>query len=597
MTPQNITSQESKYSFLPIFKAREDLTAFGDNSLLLYALELKFAIEDINTVAAECLTDGTDDKKCDLVYVDTENGVAVVAQGYYSIKPAKKVAPVNKASDLNTAATWLFSREINDKYPRQIYSAARVLRDALESGEIKNIEFWYVHNCRESHQVRDELASVERTVKSFVRSDYTSVQEVTAKEIGLETIEQWYKGTQVAILVTDRYSVSVPGGYTLEEGGQWSAFTTAVPAKWLHELYNKHGDDLFSANVRGYLGSRSSDKNINAGIKNSVANQPEKFWTFNNGITALVVEFVVSKNKKKVDLVGISIVNGAQTTGAIGSVKDLPDVKAMVPARFIKCKNPETIQEIVRYNNSQNRIQPADFRSTDPYQERLRQEFSSYGTGITYLGGRRGGSSDKIKKKQAHSHIPSDTAAQSLAAFHQKPRLATKDKGEIWKSDNHYSQLFNENTRAEHVVFVYSLHLAVRNYKLSLSRKFKEAIALTKLEQKILNFFEFRGSIWFFITAIGHCMETILDKPVTNKLLIRFNQQKSLSDAENDWKPIVQVCMPFSTLLEPALEKALISESIALPLNSFEASLMSTRLPNTSIYEEFENKLSMEPWL
>ena len=70
-------------SFYHAFNAREDLkTMYGDNALLLYALQLRFDIEDIVAVASEALTDGHNDKKCDLIYVDRESGVAVVAQAY-----------------------------------------------------------------------------------------------------------------------------------------------------------------------------------------------------------------------------------------------------------------------------------------------------------------------------------------------------------------------------------------------------------------------------------------------------------------------------------------------------------------------------------
>ena len=107
---------ESKFSFLKEFRGRKDLEkSYGDNALLLYALQLRFDIEDIDSVAAEALTDGADDKKCDLIYVDRESGVAVVAQAYN--RPNAKLedlAKENKASDLNTAAAWVFTEELSE---------------------------------------------------------------------------------------------------------------------------------------------------------------------------------------------------------------------------------------------------------------------------------------------------------------------------------------------------------------------------------------------------------------------------------------------------------------------------------------------------
>ena len=82
-------------------QSRENLKQYGSNALLLFALEMRFGIEDIHTVAADALTDGHDDKKCDLVYINVDEGSAVIAQGYFSNDPSKKEAPANKASDLN----------------------------------------------------------------------------------------------------------------------------------------------------------------------------------------------------------------------------------------------------------------------------------------------------------------------------------------------------------------------------------------------------------------------------------------------------------------------------------------------------------------
>ena len=90
-------------NYIADFQARSDLTAqYGNNALLLYALQLRFEISDIISVASDALTDGGNDKKCDLIYVDQDTGVAVVAQGYMKQTPKEaNLAPGNKASDLN----------------------------------------------------------------------------------------------------------------------------------------------------------------------------------------------------------------------------------------------------------------------------------------------------------------------------------------------------------------------------------------------------------------------------------------------------------------------------------------------------------------
>jgi len=55
------------------------------------------------------------------------------------------------------------------------------------------------------------------------------------------------------------------------------AVITTVSGCWLYELYHRYKTDLFSANLRGYLGSRESDPNINNGIKTTADEQPRNF--------------------------------------------------------------------------------------------------------------------------------------------------------------------------------------------------------------------------------------------------------------------------------------------------------------------------------
>ena len=145
-----IKIMESRYSFLKEFNGRKNLNElYGNNSLLLYALQLRFEIEDIDSVAADAHTDGADDKKCDLIYVDRESGIAVVAQAYNRLNPKlEDMAKQNKASDLNAAAAWVFTEDIS-QLPNTIKDAVLDFQDAIKEHTISTVYFWYVHNLDE----------------------------------------------------------------------------------------------------------------------------------------------------------------------------------------------------------------------------------------------------------------------------------------------------------------------------------------------------------------------------------------------------------------------------------------------------------------
>ena len=78
---------------------------------------------------------------------------------------------------------------------------------------------------------------------------------------------------------------------------------------------------LFGQNLRDSLDEKKS-KTYEAMIK-TINDEPERFWNYNNGITILCESLDAhrEKNNGQVDLIEItnfSIINGAQTTNALG---------------------------------------------------------------------------------------------------------------------------------------------------------------------------------------------------------------------------------------------------------------------------------------
>ena len=248
--------------FWPYFESRDDMAPFTKNALLLLALELRFGIEDIISAAANSITDGSDDKKADLVYIDTEEEYAVIAQSYMSEDTSKPAAKSNKAADLNTAVSWLLNRPLED-LPENLQPHATELRAAISENAIKTLHIWYVHNLPESVNCQTELATVEYTAKSAQEAlAPNSNLEIQALEVGIQTIETWYQALSTPILVSDQFTIPILGGFKVQ-GNDWQSYITSIPAKWLHQQYKQHKTDLFSANVRDYLGSRDADQNIN----------------------------------------------------------------------------------------------------------------------------------------------------------------------------------------------------------------------------------------------------------------------------------------------------------------------------------------------
>ena len=574
------------------FAARKDLNQYNDNAIGLFALALKYGLDDLETVAADSITDGAEDKKCDIVYVNRDEEMAVVCQCYFSQK-IKSEAPANKASDLNTAIGWLLQRPLED-LPDRIVSSAQELRSGINEGMIKTIHVWYVHNLPESKNVKQELLTVESTGSAAIANCFPEKKVVIhTLEVGQRTLGEWYSDTQSPILVNDDFDVDINNGFEISGPG-WKAFVAAIPTRFLYRCYKKYKTKLFSANVRDYLGSRSSDSNINNGIKKTAETDSVNFWVFNNGVTILVNNYDTEKSEKTKKLLkinGISIVNGAQTTGAIGSLSKLPSDKGFVQARFVQTENAELIQDIIQYNNSQNKVTASDFRSTDNVQKRLKEQIAKI-PDAEYEGGRRGGYGDAITRRP--NLMPSYTVGQALAAVHGDPVVAYNQKTKIWVEDKLYAKYFNEDTKGAHLVFTYGLLRAVENRKLYLiERSKKSESSLTTAEEQQLNFFRRRGSTYLLVSALAACIETFISRKIPNLFRISFGETISPKKSQEIWSKIVEVNSPLSIHLDEAFSDGLKSaEKVKTAIQKFQSLVQVTMNANAQIYQEFAAQIA-----
>lgn len=560
--------------------------SLDDDAIGLFALNLRFSVDDIQTIAADAITGGGDDKKCDVLYVDKERQIAIIAQCYVSQK-TKPSAPANKASDLNTAIAWLLSTDLT-ALPDGLKERADELRAAIVAGEVRQVFIWYVHNLPSSNNVKKELRTVEVSARTALKQLAAGLDvNIFAEEIGHAELEKLYTQAERTVIVTEEITAHVPDALVIKSA-DWETVSTTVSGAWLKTLFKQYKTDLFSANLRGYLGTRASDSNINNGIKTTAAEEPANFYVYNNGVTALVLDYQLGKETTKgrrLKLTGISIVNGAQTTGSIASLAKIPD-DLMVAIRFVKAKKESIVANVVRYNNSQNKLQAADFRSTDPTQERLREEFKSV-PNAEYEGGRRGGASDAIKRSKFA--LPSYTVGQSLAAFHGDPVTAYDKKSELWTSEQNYRHIFTDRTTARHIVFCYSLLSALNEQKLDLLKKAKaDPQSLTALESRTLAFLNKKGANYLLIHVISQCMETILAKAIPNKFDLHFSKNISPENASKLWRPIVDVILSLSNQLDAAFSQNRISrESVSKAVPTFVGFVASISTIQKETFQKF----------
>lgn len=165
----------------------------------------------------------------------------------------------------------------------------------------------------------------------------------------------------------------------------YEAYTAIIPGKLLASIYIEYGSKVLEGNVRAFLGTAGS-KSVNSGIKRTIALDPTKFFTYNNGIatTAANIEYVENNGQLLITAMeDLQIINGGQTTATLAEAvlkKTNVDLEGIyVPMKLTVISDRDTVDEdgirfydsmvekIARYANSQNKVTAADFFSNSPF--------------------------------------------------------------------------------------------------------------------------------------------------------------------------------------------------------------------------------------
>ena len=157
------------------------------------------------------------------------------------------------------------------------------------------------------------------------------------------------------------------------------SYLLVFPGKLIADIYDKYGDRLLEQNVRTFLQFRGG---VNKAIRNTLKNEPEMFFAYNNGLTVTAEELNI-KNDRILSAKNLQIVNGGQTTASIfmsrlldKNVVDLKDVYVQVKLSVIEeDKVDEVVPVISRSSNTQNKVSAADFFSNHPLHKRI-EDFS-----------------------------------------------------------------------------------------------------------------------------------------------------------------------------------------------------------------------------
>ena len=157
----------------------------------------------------------------------------------------------------------------------------------------------------------------------------------------------------------------------------YESYLAVFPGRQLALIYDRWGARLLEQNVRVFLQARG---NVNRGLRNTIANNPEMFFAYNNGITATAESIETVESTNGLLLTGMrnfQIVNGGQTTASIHAALrnnevDLDKVFVQMKLSIVNSDRAmEVVPKISEYANTQNRVSAADFFSNHPFHIRI----------------------------------------------------------------------------------------------------------------------------------------------------------------------------------------------------------------------------------
>ncbi|MGY4281210.1 hypothetical protein ACVWXO_000430 [Bradyrhizobium sp. LM2.7] len=390
--------------------------------------------------AAESVVDDYDDFGLDAIYYHAPSQTLYLVQGKLK---AGATFSQEEANAFVQGIRKLIAQDFSD-FNNHVVGRQTAIEDAVEN--CSRIELVVVHvGAGLSHHARlalqqllsDETHGEERFAPAV--TDFDAARIVSQMQQG-----QAYPRVDATIILK-------ASGHRTESRKTYIGF---VSVNEMVKLHQAHGKALYAKNIRQHLGLNTD---ANKAIRNTLGTKPHEFEHLNNGVTILADRIDPKDNKKagkRLRLIGMSVINGAQTVGSSASfVADNPAVDistAVVHATVIQADNDaEFSKNVTRARNLQNPVSSQNFAALDDQQERLRCELGVLGFHYVYKPEGFEGALDP-------NRISIEEAAQALAMVQVDPRFPVylkKEPGQLLLVEGApYKALFTSDLTAYRLV-------------------------------------------------------------------------------------------------------------------------------------------------
>jgi hypothetical protein len=326
--------------------------------------------------AAAASIDGGNDHGIDSIFITCDNTIWLVQSKYIDSGTGEPV--LGDVSKFRDGVADLLQGQL-DRFNSALQSRQVNLTTALNS-EVCKIEVVLAHTGGAIHDDRRHIfGDLERAFNG------TNPGFVRCRAFGLATLHDLHlSGTSEAPI--DAEVDLKDFGYA---EAPYRAFYGRMKAKRLVELWNVYREQLVARNIRRFKGATRVNEGLNETLKHEAAH----FFYFNNGVTFLCQSITeqhprdANRQSGKFRVRGLSIINGAQTVGAIAQepITHYDDHPAEVLATFVCLENaPDDFGDrVTQSRNRQNAVDLEDFAALDERQDIWQDTLRM--AGITYL--------------------------------------------------------------------------------------------------------------------------------------------------------------------------------------------------------------------
>lgn len=421
--------------------------------LAAYSLTVQ-ALAEIDD-AVNSITDGYDDNGIDAIYFDKSSKTLWLVQAKF-IESGQGGVDNGDIEKFAKGVKKLINADFSS-FNDRVQSRQEEILEALDDSSVTiQILIAYTGKQLSSHN----LESLQ---------DLLNEQNDTEELIALTdfNIDKAYKGLEAGISsapINEDFFISSWG--FIDE--PYKSYYGKITGEDLATLWTKYGKRLFARNIRNFLGTSA----VNEEIAKTITDEPENFIYFNNGITILcesIKKKPIGGNDKSIGAFscqGISVVNGAQTFGSIGSFAGQEGIsleKVKVLVKFISLEeSPDGFGErITIATNTQNKVDRKDFVSLDPEQSRISTELKLENINYHYKR-----TNEKVTPDE--NNYLFEEVAFGLAALQSDVDYSTtvkKQSGRLWEDvqKSPYIDLFNSNVSALKIIKAVKIYRLISN--------------------------------------------------------------------------------------------------------------------------------------